>query len=91
MKQGYYTPATPNDLGIQLQTAIDMLQLLTCDSTIAGRGIARILDRRRWGRMTTILNDRIQSEPEFGARFCYTLDRHLQTFFNKVTCRGAPG
>ena len=85
MKQGYYTPATPNDLRIQLQTALDMLQLLTCDATIAGRGIAHILDRRRWGRMTTILNDRFQSEPEFGAKFCYTLDRHLQTFFDKVT------
>ena len=85
MKQGYYTPSTPNDLRIQLQTALDMLQLLTCDSTIAGRGIAHVLDPRRWGRMTTILNNRFQSEPEFGAKFCYTLDRHLQTFFDKVT------
>jgi hypothetical protein len=85
MKQGYYTPSTPNDLRVQLQTALDMLQLLTCDGTIAGRGIAHVVDPRRWGRMTTILNDRFRSEPEFGAKFCYTLDRHLQTFFDKVT------
>ena len=82
----YYTPSTPNDLRVQLQTALDMLQLLTCDGTIAGRGIAHVLDPRRWwGQMTTILNNRFQSEPEFGAKFCYTLDRHLQTFFDKVT------
>ena len=85
MKQGYYTPSTPNDLRIQLQTALDMLQLLTCDGTIAGRGLAHILDPRRWGRMTTMLNDRFNSETEFGAKFCYSLDRHLQTFFDKVT------
>ena len=85
MKQGYYTPSTPNDLRIQLRTALDMLQLLTCDGTIAGKGIAHVLDQRRWGRMTTILNDRFSSEPEFGAKFCYSLDRHLQTFFDKVT------
>ena len=85
MKQGYYTPSTPNDLRVQLQTGLDMLQLLTCDGSIAGRGIAHVLDPRRWRRMTTVLNDRFQSEPEFGAKFCYTLDRHLQTFFDKVT------
>ena len=85
MKQGYYTPATPNNLRIQLQTALDMLQLLTCDGTIAGKGIAHVLNHRRWGRMTTILNDRFSSEAEFGAKFCYSLDRHLQTFFDKVT------
>ena len=85
MKQGYYTPSTPNDLRIQLQTALDMLQLLTCDGTIAGKGIAHVLDQRRWGRLTTVLNDRFNSEPEFGAKFCYALDRHLQTFFDKLT------
>lgn len=85
MKQGFYTPSTPNDLRIQLQTALDMLELLTCDGTIAGKGLAYILDPRRWSRMTTVLSDRFQSEPEFGAKFCYTLDRHLQTFLDKMT------
>ena len=84
LKQGYYTPTTPNDLRIQLQMALDLLQLLTCDGTIAGRGIAHVLDPRRWGRLTTILNDRFKTEAEFGAKFCYSLDRHLQTFFDKV-------
>ena len=85
MKQGFYTPSTPNDLRIVLRTALDMLQLLTCDATIAGRGLAHVLEPRRWNRMTTILNDRFSTEPEFGAKFCYTLDRHLQTFFDKMT------
>ena len=85
MKQGFYTPNTPHDLRVQLQTALDMLELLTCDGTIAGKGLAYVLDARRWGQLTTVLNDRFKSEKDFGAKFCYALDRHLQTFFNKVT------
>jgi hypothetical protein len=85
MKQGYHTPSTPNDLRIQLKTALDMLELLTCDGTIAGKGLAYVLDPSRWSRLTTVLNDRFKSETEFGAKFCYTLDRHLQTFLDKMT------
>ena len=43
MKQGFYTPTNPNDLRVQLQTALDMLELLSCDDTIAGKGLAYIL------------------------------------------------
>jgi hypothetical protein len=43
------------------------------------------LDPKRWSQLTTVLNDRFKSEKEFGVKFCYSLDRHLQTFFNKVT------
>ncbi len=70
---------------MQLQTALDMLELLTCDGTIAGKGLALVLETHRWAQLTTILNDRFKSEKDFGARFCYSLDRNLQTFFNKVT------
>jgi hypothetical protein len=85
MKQGFYTPSSPSDLRIQLQTALDMLELLTCDGTIAGKGLAFILEPGSWARMSTILNDRFRTEKDFGAKFCYTLDRHLQTFLNKMT------
>jgi hypothetical protein len=85
MKQGFYTPSSPTDLRIQLQTALDMLELLTCDGTIAGKGLAFILEPKRCARMSTVLNDRFKTEKDFGAKFCYTLDRHLQTFLNKMT------
>ena len=85
MKQGFYTPSSPSDLRIQLQTALDMLELLTCDGTIAGKGLAFILEPSSWARMSTVLNDRFKTEKDFGAKFCYTLDRHLQTFLNKMT------
>ena len=62
-----------------------MLELLTCDGTIAGKGLAYVLEKGRWAQLTTILNDRFKSEKYFGAKFCYSFDRHLQTFFNKVT------
>ena len=57
--------------------------LLTCDGTIAGKGLAYVLETSRWAQLTTILSDRFKSEKDFGAKFCYSLDRHLQTFFNK--------
>ena len=85
MKQGFYMPKNPHDLRVQLQTALDMLELLTCDGTIAGKGLAHVLESNRWAQLTTILNDRFKSEKDFGAKFYYSLDRHLQTFFNKVT------
>ncbi len=44
-----------------------------------------MLEKGRWAQPTTILNDRLKSEKDFGAKFCYSLNRHLQTFFNKVT------
>ena len=84
-KQGFYTPSSPNNLRVQLQTALDTLELLTCDGTIAGKGLAFILEPRCWARMAMILNDHFMSEKEFGAKFCYTMDRHLQTFLNKMT------
>jgi hypothetical protein len=85
LKQGFYTPKTPHNLRVQLQTALDMLELLTCDGTIAGKGLSYVLETNRWAQLTTILNDRFKSERDFGAKFCNSLDRHLQTFFNKVT------
>ena len=85
LKQGFYTPKTPHDLRVQLQTALNMLELLTCDGTIAGKGQSYVLETGRWAQLTTVLNDRFKSEKDFGAMFCYALDRHLQKFFNKVT------
>ena len=35
--------------------------------------------------MTTVLNDRFKSEKDFGAKFWYALDRHLQTILYKMT------
>jgi hypothetical protein len=84
-KQGFYIPASQNDMRIQLQTALHTLELLTCDQSIATKGLAYVLEPRRWARMTTNLNDRFKTEPEFGTKFCYTLDRHLQIFFDKMT------
>ena len=35
--------------------------------------------------MTTIFNDRFRTEKDFGTKFCYTLDRTLQIFFDRAT------
>ena len=84
-KQGYFAPSNPHDLRVQRQTALDMLELLTCPQSIATEGLHYILEPKRWARMTAILGDRFKAEKDFGARFCYTLDRSLQNFFDKVT------
>ena len=84
-KQGYFIPSNQNDMRIQLQTALHTLELLTCDESIATKGLAYVLEPKRWARLTTNMNDRFKTEPEFGTKFCYTLDRHLQIFFDKMT------
>ncbi len=84
MKQGFYTPSSPTELPIQHQTALDMLNL-TCDGTIAGKGLAFILEPSSWAWMLTVLNDWFKTEKDFGAKFCYALDRHVQTFLSKIT------
>ena len=84
-KQGFFTPTNPHDLRVQLQTALSMLELLTCANSIATPGLRYVLQPSRWTRMTTILNDRFKTEKDFGAKFCYTLDRSLQIFLDRAT------
>ena len=81
-KQGYFTPKTLYDLRVTLQTALDMLELLTYKRSVATPGLYYVLQPARWNRMTTIYND---SEKDFGTKFCYTLDRALQIFFDRPT------
>ena len=33
----------------------------------------------------TFYNDRFQTEKDFGTKFCYSLDRSLQIFFDRAT------
>ena len=84
-KQGFFHPKNPNDLRTQLQTAHDMLELLTCEKSIATVGLAYILEPKRWRKMITILNDRFRTQPTFGSKFVYSIDRTLQNFFDQVT------
>jgi hypothetical protein len=84
-KQGFFSPENPNDLHTQLQTAFRILELLTCKGSIASAGLAYILDPERWDSMTSMMEDRFRVESNFGARFCYAIDRPLQVFFAKMT------
>jgi hypothetical protein len=84
-KQGFFTPTNPHDLRVQLQTALSMLELLTCPNSIVTPGLRYVLQPSRWTRMTTIYNDRFKTETDFGAKFCYTLDRSLQVFLDRAT------
>ena len=83
-KQGFFHPKDPNDLRTQLQTAHDsMMELLTCEKSIATVGLAHILQPKRWRKMITILNDRFRTQPNFGSKFVYSVNRHLQNFFDQ--------
>jgi hypothetical protein len=84
-KQGYFFPTNPHDLRVQLQAALAMLELLTCPKSIATQGLDYVLEPPRWTRMMTIYNDRFKTEKDFGTKFCYTLDRALQIFFDRAT------
>ena len=84
-KQGFFHPKNPGDLHTQLQTAHDMLELLTCKKSIATTGLAYILQPKRWRKMITILHDRFRTQANFGSKFVYSVDRTLQNFFDQVT------
>ena len=83
-KQGFFHPKDPNDLRTQLRTAHDMLEL-TCKKLIATKGLAYILQPKRWGKMISILSERFRTQPNFGSKFVYSIDRSLQNFFDQIT------
>ena len=39
-KQGFFAPSNPDDLRVQLQTTVDMLELLTCPMSNRYNGTA---------------------------------------------------
>ena len=84
-KQGFFHPTNSHDLRIQLQTALDMLELLTCRNSIATKGLHYILDPPRWRRFATEIHDRFTAEKSFGTKFLYSVDRTLQTFFRRLS------
>ena len=88
-KQCYFHPTNSHDLRIQLQTAKNMIELLTCKDSIATKGLAFILDPQRWCRLTTLIHDRFKSEPNFGSKFLYSVDRALHTFFERLSTEPA--
>ena len=83
-KQGYFHPTNVHDLRIQLQTALNFLELVSCKNSIATVGLAHILDGPRWIANTTLFHDRFHTEREFGSKFIYSIDRTLQIFFDKI-------
>ena len=84
-KQGFFHPTNQHDLRIQLQTALDMLELLTCKNSIATKGLHYILNPRRWSRLATVLHGRFQTDKAFGTKFLYSVDRALQIFFDRMS------
>ena len=60
LKQGFYTPKMPNGLQVQLQTALNMMEMLTCNGIIAGKRLSYVLETNRRPQSTAVLNDRIK-------------------------------
>ena len=84
-KQGYFAPENAYDLHIQLKTMRDMLELLTCKDSIAAKGLNYVLDQKRWDGITIQLHERFATEPNFGAKFCYGVDKPIQMLLDKMT------
>ena len=83
-KQGFFHPTNPHDLRIQLETAMEMLELLTCPKSIATHGLHYILNPKVWRRYSTRMHDRFLADKSFGSQFLYTIDLSLQTFFDRM-------
>jgi len=83
-KKGYFHPTNVHDLRVQLQTAKEFLELVTCPNSIVTHGLEYILEPKRWRRISTIIHDRFQAERSFGSKFVYSVDRTLQNFLDRV-------
>ena len=79
LKEELFTPMNVHDLLIQLETAHDMLQLLTMPDSIAVQGLGEIIDR--FDDNFTEIQECFATIPSFGAKFVYSIDRSLQRFF----------
>ena len=83
-KQGFFHPTNSHDLRIQLETALEMLELLTCPNSIATQGLHYIVNPKMWRRYSTRIHDRFLGDKSFGSKFLYSVDLTLQTFFDRV-------
>ena len=83
-KQGLFAASNHHDMRVQLQTALDMLALLVGPGSIATKGLAYVLEPKRWSRMSPLYHERFQAESLFGAKFIYCLDRSLQQFLRRL-------
>ena len=86
-KQGLFAASNHHDMRVQLQTALDMLEILLGAGSVATKGLAYVLEPQRWRRMTVIFHDRFKSKAQFGAKFVFCLDRSLQQYFTQVERR----
>ena len=84
-KRGYFAPNNIYDLRIQLQTALDMLELLTGAGSIASTGLSYLLEGKKWRKFARTVHERFKTEPDLGTKLIYTLDRSLQNFSEKVS------
>ena len=84
-KQGFFHPTNSHDLRIQLETALEMLELVTCTNSIATQGLHYIVNPKMWRRYSTRIHDRFLSDKTFGSQFLYSVDLSLQTFFDRMS------
>ena len=87
-KQGLFLASNHHDLRVQLQTALEMLELILGPEFIAGQGLAYVLDQSHWRRLTVVLHKQFLNEKNFGTKFIYCLKRNLQHFINYMSDRG---
>jgi hypothetical protein len=83
-KQGFFHPKNAHDLRIQLETTLEMLELLTCPNSVATHGLHYLLHPKMWRRYSTRMHDRFLGDKTFGSQFLYAIDLSLQTFFDRM-------
>ena len=66
-KQGFFHPTNSHDLRIQLETALEMLELVTCPRLIATKGLHYIVNPKMWRRYSTRIHDRFLTDTSFGS------------------------
>jgi hypothetical protein len=81
-RKQFYVAKRSSDLKIQLQTCLKVLELLTGRGSISTRGLSLVVDE--FDRHLQFIDEMFDSDPDFGAKFAFAMDRALQQFFSTV-------
>ena len=84
-KQGFFHATNQHDPQVQLQTALEMLELQICKNSIATKGLHYILEPKRWRQFLTSMHGRFITDKSFRTKFLCSIDRTLQVCFELVS------
>jgi hypothetical protein len=83
LKKEFTVAKDVHELQIQIETFRNLLELLTCHDSVVTQGLSVII--RDFKKHYTMIQEMFVTVPQFGLKFLYSLDRHVQRFLEQVS------